>query len=410
MYEETKRILANLVKKDTTSSRSNLGLLDYVEEEILKPHGVSYWRIFNDDDELAKRGSKANLIARIGPDIPGGVLLSAHTDCVPAGNHHEWKSYDAFLLTEHNGRLLGRGTTDMKGFIACILSHVPTWSKAFLQKPIYVVLSYDEEVGCVGIRDAVTDLKARNVTPDLCIIGEPTEMEVAYAHKSRANIHVSCEATGGHASKINYAEITSAFSLAVHFSSFLENNEVKRELGSLFGDVGLTGPASFAGTMMAGAESSNVIPDKIRLHYDFRGRPGVTKEHLLSALQPYADQALRRYRGEKDGLADITLDVKVGNCGFHCIDKEALDLGKELAGTEKAVVVDYVCEAARFAEAGFCKTIVCGPGSIMDAHKVNESIDPNQLVKCLEMMERITRYAERPSLDHSIYSEAVNYG
>jgi acetylornithine deacetylase len=380
-------ILRKLVAFDTTSRNSNMALINYVAE-FLASHGVQADLVWNAE------GTKANLIARIGPDAPGGILLSGHTDVVPVDGQTWTKTKDPWTLHEENGRYYGRGVADMKGFDACALSKVPEWAKANLQRPIYIVLSYDEEVGCKGIGSALQVLNERGIQPELCIVGEPTLMEVVYAHKARADILVEALASGGHASKYADPDITSAFALASHLQALFDKKAKK--IGKKLGDR-TTGKASLAVTANKMENTHNVIPSACHLHFDFRGGAGMTQERILDVLNPLARKVLKRYRKQgRTGAADFRLTATVGNGGFCCVDDRAIALGQKLADTHRMGVAPYVCEAARYDEAGFGQTIICGPGSISQAHQPDEWVDIQELVACRNMMDRITAHVMQP--------------
>ncbi len=391
IYKNSISILKDLVKFDTTSRNSNLDIVEYIGR-YLKAHGADLDFVMNAEN------TKANIIARLGPDVPGGILLSGHTDVVPVGDLKDWAS-DPFTLREAGDRFYGRGSTDMKGFLACVLAAVPEWSTLTLAKPIYMVFSYDEEVGCKGVPWAVQALKQRGIKPDLCIVGEPTNMQVAHAHKSRADINIEFNATGGHASKVNDADTTCANMLAVGFIAAL--NGAQAELRPLLGSD-ILGDASFAVTRWQTSDTHNVIAPHTHIHLDYRGRPGLGAETIEQALAPVAARAIESYLSARHGKATIELKAAVGNNGFACTDKDALALAAQLAGTTEAGVVKYVCEAAVFSQFGFAKTVICGPGSINQAHMTDEFIDGSELRACLGMMGRIGNYARTPIAPHQL--------
>jgi len=384
-------ILRSLVNFNTTSAVSNAPLIDYVCDYLSPFSNVDIAVVDNgcDPSDPDTGVLKASLIARIGPDAPGGVMLSAHTDCVPV-NVSEWKT-PPFTLTAQNGLLYGRGSTDMKGFIACALAEVPAWSNTDLRKPIYLVLSHDEEIGCLGVDEALRVINKHSIKPDICIVGEPTEMAVAYAHKTRADIDLILSATGGHASKIEDPSITCANMLAARLVHHMKTHwdGIAKEIN---GDGSLSAP-TFAPTAWNTPATHNVIAARTTIHLDYRGAPGVTGDRIAETLQKQAAIVLGEFKKEKSGLADIDVRVRIGNKGFCCRDRDILSLAGRLADTGKLVTVDYVCEAAKFAEAGIKNTVVCGPGSIMQAHKPNEYIAVTEIEACSRMMRRVGAYA-----------------
>ncbi len=391
MTKQAVDILKDLVNFNTTSAVSNAPLIDYVCDHLAPFKDVSVAVVDNgcNSSDPDTGVLKASLIARIGPDELGGVMLSAHTDCVPI-NVSEWKT-PPFTLTPQNGFLYGRGATDMKGFIACALAEVSTWTASDLRKPIYIVLSHDEEIGCLGIDEALRVINKHNIKPDVCIVGEPTEMAVAFAHKTRADIDLVFSATGGHASKIEDPSITCANMLAARLMRHMNIhwNDIAKEIN---GD-GLLSDPTFAPTAWNTPATHNVIAAQTTVHLDYRGTPGVTEKKIAETFQKQASLMLEKLKQEKTGLVDIDIRVRIGNKGFYCKDQGVLALAKKLADTDRLVTVDYVCEAAKFSEAGIKNTVVCGPGSIMQAHKPNEYIASSEIEACSRMMQRIGTYS-----------------
>lgn len=396
MINQPINILRQLVNFNTTSAISNAPLIDFVCDYLKPYENVDIAVIDNGCDPTDPDTGilKANLLVRIGPNKQGGIMLSAHTDCVPV-NVSEWKT-PPFTLTQRDDRLYGRGSTDMKGFIACALAEVPAWSKADLQKPIYIVLSHDEEIGCLGVKEALRVIKQHEIKPDLCIVGEPTEMVVAYAHKTRADIDLTFSATGGHASKIEDPSITCANTLGEHFMEHM-NEHWKNISKEVNGDGSLSNP-TFAITAWDTPATHNVIASRTGVHLDYRGAPGISGERIAEIFQKQATLVLNNLKKTKSGFAGIEVCVKIGNEGFCCQDKKTLSLAQQLANTDRVTTVDYVCEAARFSEAGIKQTVVCGPGSIMQAHKPNEYIAISELASCSHMMRRIGSYSSTLSL------------
>ncbi|MDX1922276.1 MAG: M20/M25/M40 family metallo-hydrolase [Alphaproteobacteria bacterium] len=382
-------ILKDLVAFDTTSHKSNLMMIDYIRAKLAVCHGVRTHLDMNAD------GTKANLIASIGPEVDGGILLSGHTDVVPVDGQ-AWDTDPWTLTQKADGFLYGRGTTDMKGFVACVLSQVEAWSTSKLTKPIHLVFSFDEEVGCKGVITAIDVLKAQHIKPDLCIVGEPTEMQMAVAHNSRAKIWFNASATGGHASKYNDPTITSAHDVMTVLSGTLMRT--RGEYGALLGDE-MLGHASMASTGVKTPYTNNVIPSGYENHYDFRGRPGITPAALENFFSHTAHAAVVEYKTlmDKSGHADLTVRVEMMNPGFKCTDDAAIKMGQLFVGNGEAITVPYVCEAARFWDAGFVKTIVVGPGNILQAHQPNEYIDPAQLKACNDFLGRVVASITAPS-------------
>ncbi len=385
-------ILRDLVAFDTTSRNSNRPINDYIQAKLETCHGIKTWLVRDPIED------KANLIAQIGNDAPGGILFSGHTDVVPVDGQ-EWDG-NPFELTElADGKLRGRGATDMKGFVACVLSQAKLWSQMAQQgkltKPIYMVFSYDEEIGCKGVISAIADLNARNINPDLCIVGEPTEMQVAVAHNARARAWVEASATGGHAATYQQADVTSASDIATLFHAKII--EARHDIGAVFGDDVL-GKASLSSTGVQEALTNNVLPAASLKHYDFRGKPGTNPQHLKAYMDGKAQEVLDAFRADdRTAKASIDIRVELMNPGFKCTDDAAIKLACEFADNMNTITVPYVCEAARFWDAGFKNTVVLGPGNIKDAHQPNETIAREQLDRLMGTLRRITDYVTKPT-------------
>lgn len=385
-------ILRDLVAFDSTSRNSNLPITEYIRAKLETCHGIKTWLVSSPD------GTKANLIAQIGPDTAGGILFSGHTDVVPVDGQN-WDGNPFELSELPNGTLRGRGTTDMKGFVACVLSQAKLWSQLASQgtliKPVYMVFSYDEEIGCKGVISAIDDLNQRGIKPDLCIVGEPTEMQVAVAHNARARVWVDVSATGGHAATHHQPDVTSATDLATLFHAKIIT--ARHDFGPVFGHVTL-GNATLAATGWEQANASNVIPSQAQVHFDFRGRPGTDPASLKEYLEAHAKATIDAYRADgKTTKAEIAIRTELMNPGFNCTDDAAIQLAAQFADNSRAITVPYVCEAARFWDAGFIQTVVMGPGNIKDAHQPNETLARGQIDKLLVALRRVTDYVTTPA-------------
>lgn len=393
---QTKKILRSLVAIDSTSALSNEPLSKWIVDYCSPFSNVEVTHIGNgyDPKDQAPGVYKENLLIHLGPDIKeGGIMLSGHMDCVPA-NAQEWTT-PPLNLTEKNGALFGRGATDMKGFNACVLSMLPKWSKMNLKKPIYVALSYDEEVGRMGVTSLLEIIKKRGINPDLCIVGEATEMNVAKAHNMRADVKFVCTATGGHPSTINDSDITCASTLSAYMITHLDKN-----IGKITQAFNKEAPSDFLTIGITGIETPithNQIATKTIVHGDFRGHPDLTEKKILDVFSKESKAVVKKYKNQKIGAATIEVDATLTNSGFLCQDSNALKLASALAGNpEKApIAVGYVCEAANFSEAGI-KTVICGPGSARQAHAINEFVKISQLEECLEMLNRVGNFCKVP--------------
>lgn len=371
-------ILERLIGFDTTSRDSNLALISYVEQ-LLGAQGIGATRVGNAD------GTKANLYATIGPSVAGGVVLSGHTDVVPVDGQ-AWTS-DPFVLTRRGKRLFGRGACDMKGFLALALAAVPDMIAARVARPVHFAFSYDEEVGCLGapamIRALVRDLPP----PMAVIVGEPTNMEVVTGHKGISSWTVTVTGHEAHSSLTHLG--LSANMVAV---------QLMQALVELAGDLEKSGdpqsgfvPAHATLTIgqINGGTAVNILAGECRFVFDLRTPPGQDPDTIIApfvALVRGMDATIRaRFSG-----AGVTL---VRRSKTPCLvpdpDSAAERLARRLAGDNGPTrLVPYAAEAGQFQEAGF-STIICGPGSIEQAHQPDEHLELAQWVRGAGFMNRL---------------------
>ncbi|HEX9888562.1 MAG TPA: acetylornithine deacetylase, partial [Nitriliruptorales bacterium] len=295
---DTVELLERLIGFDTTSRNSNLDLLAWVEG-LLEQHGVASRRIPNED------GSKANLVARIGPDVAGGVVLCGHTDTVPVDGQ-PWDT-DPHTLIEKDGRLYGRGTADMKGFIACALAAVPTLVAAELRRPITLAFTYDEEVGCVGAPSLAADLVDNEPRPAVVITGEPTSMRVVRAHKGIRVSRTTVTGLDGHSSQgqPTASAIIGAGRIIAHIGDLADE---LRESGVRAEGFHPPHTTANVGTV-EGGQAVNIVPRHCAFTWEFRPVPGEDADAIADAVRTYArDEILPRLRASAPG-ADVTFEV-----------------------------------------------------------------------------------------------------
>ena len=371
-------ILAALVGFDTTSRNSNLALIDWVEAYLAR-HGVASRRI---PDET---GRKANLWATIGPpDVPGYVL-SGHTDVVPVDDQ-DW-STDPFRLTERDGLVYGRGTTDMKGFLAACLAQVPAMVARPLRAPIHLAFSYDEEVGCLGVRGLLSWL-AGGVRPLACFVGEPTSMQVVVAHKGKRSVRVSVRGRTCHSSlaPIGVNAVEYAALLVAHIRGIGGHLAASGARDPLY-DIPHT--TAHVGTFHGGTVL-NIVPDRCVFDYEFRAIAADDPDALLAQVEHYARTVLEP---EMQRIApEAGFDFRFLS-GFPGLDTQAdapvVGLAKHLAGRNDHAKVAYGTEAGLFASMARVPTVVVGPGDIDQAHKANEFIAVEQLQRCVGFVGRL---------------------
>ncbi len=367
---ETTSMLARLVSFDTTSRNSNLALIDWVAG-FLSDHGVAAHVLRNSE------GSKANLFATIGPARDGGIVLSGHTDVVPVDGQ-PW-TVDPWTLLERDGRVFGRGTTDMKGFIAAALAKVPAWSRAGLARPIHLALSFDEEVGCTGVGSLIDWLRDSGIRPRAVIVGEPTEMKVVTSHKGGIIGTCTVHGLAGHSSQVH--RTVNAVMYAGELIAFIAGEQEKMRQGAQ--DSGFDPPfSSVQVNMIQGGAGGNVVPHHASFFWEHRALPGVELEAFYRRMRAFAEAALvPRMRAVFPG-ADIRFEVMAKIPGLAAEPGSAAEtLAMRLAGSNRTEAVAFGTEAGHFQTLGI-PTVVCGPGHIQQAHTPDEFIAQAQLDAC----------------------------
>ena len=374
---KVKALLARLIAFDSVSDASNLRVVDF-GEGYLASIGVESRRAPN------ASGDKAALLATIGPRVDGGVVLSGHTDVVPTEGQ-AWTG-DPFTLRQAAGRLYGRGACDMKGFDACVLAMVPTFRAAPLKRPVHIVLSYDEETTCLGSLDVIGWFGRDEPRPGAVIVGEPTMMAVADAHKSIATFRTLV--TGHEAHSALPALGANAVAAAADIVSEIGRLARDYEEGPL--DPRFTPPYSTLHVgMIQGGTARNILARECAFHWEFRGLPGVTTASALAKVQSFVDQAalprLRRFVDTPTIATAIEVDVPPLAAAPGSV---AETLALRLSRSNEQIAVSFATEAGHFQRAGL-PTVVCGPGSIAEAHKPDEFVDEAQLAACLGFLEAL---------------------
>jgi acetylornithine deacetylase len=381
-------LLAKLVHFDTTSHRSNLPLVRFVED-YLAQHGVASQLVPNQD------GAKASLFATIGPPEQAGIALSGHTDVVPVEGQ-TWSS-DPFVLAERGERLYGRGAADMKGFLACVLAAVPGFLGRQLSVPIHLAFSYDEEIGCLGVRPLIAELGRRFVRPRVVIVGEPTSMSVVDAHKGPVRWHVEVKGRAAHSSMAPLG--VNAISVAGKLIDELAR--IEQELMGSPRDERFEPPyATLQVTRIDGGTATNIVPVSCRFDFDVRALPGVDVAAIDRRLRTFATEMclpdMQRVAPEAGIDISVANEVPPFASGEA---SEAVALALHLAGQNETHAVSYATEAGLFQAAG-SPAVVVGPGDIAQAHTADEWIAKDELAKCMAFMERLGEWAERGTQAH----------
>ncbi len=367
-------VLGDLVGFPTVTSEPNLDLIDYASD-YLRPYSSDI-RLTHDPE-----GGKANLLATIGPPVDGGVVLSGHTDVVPA-DEADWIGAP-FLAMRREGKVYGRGTADMKGFIACAMAMASFYHSMSLVRPVHIALTYDEEVGCRGAPSLIADLLATGPKPGAVIVGEPTGMSIVTAHKGCYEYTTTITGIEGHGSQPDLG--VNAVHQGARFVGRL------MELGA---EMRVRTPAASpydpphttisAGTIKGGS-ARNVLAGECVIEWEMRPVNRGDARFVLDEIDSF-EQELRRAMGSEAALVTVCEGEVDGL--EHDPASPALSLMQDLLGTEESVVVPFGTEAGLYQMAGF-PAVVCGPGAIEVAHQPNEYIGIDQLEACLSMMERL---------------------
>jgi acetylornithine deacetylase len=374
----TMELISKLVSFATVSRNSNLELIEFVRA-YLEGHDVECHLVPNGD------GSKSNLYATIGPMVEGGVVLSGHTDVVPVDGQ-PWDT-DPFTVVEQDGRLYGRGTADMKSFCAIALSLVPEMIGRGLKRPIHLAFSYDEEVGCIGAPGMIDRIAAEIPRPRAVLVGEPTSMRIVNAHKSLTGLETVVTGHEAHSSQTHRG--VSAVMTAARLIAFLDDLAKERAEGRP-SKMPFEPPYStvHVGTVQGGI-ATNIISRECRFTWDVRCIPEDDPQAILDRFEAFCrNEILPAMRVIAPG-ADIVTETSYGAPGMLPEpDGEAEALVRELTGHNATDAVAFLAEAGLFQEAGF-SAVMCGPGSIDQAHQPNEYIDKSQVNECVEFMRRL---------------------
>lgn len=370
-------ILRDLVAFDTTSAKSNLPLIDHVQT-YLAGLGISA-RLIPD-----ATGTKANLWATIGPDREGGLVLNGHTDCVPVTGE-VWET-DPFTLTDRDGRLYGRGSADMKGFLAVALAAVPDLIAMNLERPVHLAFSHDEEIGCIGVRGLLRDEAARQSRPAVCIVGEPTLMQVVTGHKGgRAyRCHFTGHAVHSSLAPLGQNAIESAAELVV----FLRSLAAELALGPQDADFDLTHSTLSVGRIDGGT-AINIVPSDASVTFEFRNLAEVDQQAIFDRIEAEVrtrilPQAQARYPAATARFEQIY------EYPAHAISAEAplVVAMKHIVGRNDHSKVAFGAEAGLILREWGLATVLCGPGSITVAHRPDEYVERSQLAAADVMVRR----------------------
>lgn len=371
-------ILRDLIAFDTVSRNSNLALIDYISRSLASL-GV-HCEIIRDDT-----GAKANLFATVGgPAGVPGIVLSGHTDVVPVEGQ-DWSS-DPFTLTERDGKLFGRGTCDMKGFIAICLAMAPDIARAGLKRPIHFAFSYDEEVGCRGVAGMIEKIAGRAPLPRACIVGEPTSMRAVTAHKGIRAFETAITGRESHSSNTEFG--VSAIMAASRLIEFLRG--ILAEMKARGDDTGRFDPpyTSLNVGMIDGGTAVNITPNHCRMVWEYRPLPQADEDEIITRFEAFSREVEAEMRARYGGASIVTTQISRAPALLRRENSPAEELVRALTGQNDTLTAAYVTEAGLFQQADI-PTVVCGPGSIDQAHRPDEFIELSQMDAGTEFIEKL---------------------
>lgn len=377
-------ILDRLISFDTTSALSNLPLVDYVRH-YLGSHGVDAHL------DVSPEGNKANLVATIGPHAEGGIMLSGHTDVVPVANQR-W-TRDPFRLSRSGERLYGRGTADMKSFIAAALALVPVLKNAGLRVPVHIVLSYDEEIGCFGAHRLVDYIARSLPRPAFAVVGEPSGMQVANQHKGNYGFETAVRGREAHSSRpqLGASAIFAASELVVRLARMAAEckraapDAAAREFEPPYSTINVG--------QINGGTAVNIVANECRFRWEFRPVPSDDPRRLREQLDAFAlGDLLPRLQATAPEASIETQPL----FALPALARDARSMAEEVvlqsSGAKRALAVAFASEAGIFQKAGI-PTVICGPGSIEQAHKPDEFIELPQIADCLAFLRCLAGWA-----------------
>ncbi|MCM2462393.1 acetylornithine deacetylase [Pseudomonas sp. CG7] len=382
----SRALLERLVGFATVSRDSNLALIEFVRD-YLQGLGVVSELIYNAE------GTKANLLASIGPSVPGGVVLSGHTDVVPVDGQ-AW-TVDPFRLTEIDGKWFGRGTADMKGYLASVLAAVPMFLSSPLSRPVHLAFSYDEEIGCLGVRSLLEVLPQRIPQPALCLIGEPTQLQPVLGHKGKLAMRCHVRGAACHSAYAPYG--VNAIEQAARLMGRL--GEIGAELAEPSRHDPRFDPAfsTVQVGVIQGGTALNIVPADCRFDFEVRALPDFNPHVVVEQLQGYAQQTLLPAMQAVVGDTAIRFEPLSAYPGLATSpESAAAQLVARLCGSDAFSTVAFGSEGGLLHQAGV-PTVVCGPGSMDQGHKPDENVSVEQMAACDRLMDRLASYLCNPN-------------
>ena len=385
------QLLERLIAFDTTSRNSNLELIAWVRD-YLSDFGIESLLVHDET------GSKANLYATVGPEDRSGVMLSGHTDVVPVDGQ-DW-STDPFVMTANAGALYGRGTADMKGFIACALARIPQMMEKPLLAPVHLALSYDEEIGCIGVRRLLDVLSDHPVKPAMGIIGEPTMMKVINAHKGKHSWRVSIRGRAAHSAYP--VEGVNAVEMAAELIARIRRVYGQiREHGLI--DEGYRVPHSTLHIgPIEGGRALNIVPDACEFRFEVRHLPEETADYYIQQITAYVENELLPGMHAVDPDTSIVFETLAAYPGLNTpADAPVVRFVQMLLeDADDPQKISFGSEAGLFGDQVKIPCVVCGPGSILQAHRPDEYVEQTQLMQCWRFIGRLVAHLQTDGLQH----------
>ena len=380
---ETKKWLERLIAFDTTSRLSNMELINAIQS-YLTDINVNTRLTYNSEK------SKANLWCTIGPTDIGGIVLSGHTDVVPIDGQTWTKP--PFEMTEENGKLFGRGASDMKGFCAILLAMAPELKKKSLKTPIHFAFSYDEEVGCVGVRGLITDVIENLPLPSAVIVGEPTLMKIVGGNKGGRAFKTTVRGVPGHSSEPSRgANSIMAAARIINYIESLQNELEKAATPDCLFDPPYT---TFDLGIIEGGTANNIIPEYTNFNWGYRSLPSENPDLLEEKIRNFISNTIEPQLREVSSLANVATELRNDTPPLipdH--QSPAEHLIRHLTGLNESGTVAFGTEAGLFQQAGI-PGVIFGPGSIQQAHQPDEFIAVSQISECIEFMDKLFDWAE----------------
>ncbi|WP_146991504.1 acetylornithine deacetylase [Bradyrhizobium macuxiense] len=383
--DRIRKLLADLVAFDTVSDRSNLPLIDYIER-YLASLGVSGQRIVDET------GQKSSLWVTVGPQDKAGLVLSGHTDVVPVVGQ-DW-SHDPFELVERDGKLYGRGTTDMKGFVAVCLAMVPEMLAADLKTPINLAISYDEEIGCVGVRPMLREVARKPVKPLGCFVGEPTQMQVIIGHKGKHGVRATFRGLARHSSiapdGVNAIEYAAELIMEIRRRAALLAADAEQK--SLY-DVP---HSTLLTSIVRGGAALNIVPDHCVVEFECRGIGITESRQVTDAIIAWAKAEIEPRMRQQHPECGIDFEEILDYPALDTTaDAPIVTLAKQLAGRNDHAKVAFGTEAGLFVSMADVPSVVVGPGAIAQAHTPDEFVEMSQLEACGDFVARLITHCAK---------------